>query len=128
MRALSRQVESNANSMLVRGALAANQAIVLATPVDTGRARANWQANVGSALTGALTDIDRSGGDTISRNARKISGRRPGSGQEIHITNNVDYINQLNQGSSAQAPAGFVETAVMVALNAIRAGRILRRG
>jgi hypothetical protein len=35
-------------------------------------------------------------------------------GEQIHITNNAPYIRQLNDGSSKQAPAGFVERAILI--------------
>jgi hypothetical protein len=37
----------------------------------------------------------------------------------MHITNNLPYIVRLNQGYSAQAPAGYVEQGVLAARRAI---------
>jgi hypothetical protein len=51
-----------------------------------------------------------------------IAGAKPE--QDIHITNNLDYIMDLNQGSSAQAPAAFVEEAVDAGVKAARATKI----
>lgn len=44
----------------------------------------------------------------------------------IHITNNLPYIGALNDGHSKQAPAGFVRTAVMEGLAAMRGVNILK--
>ena len=41
-------------------------------------------------------------------------------GQEIHITNNLDYIDDLNSGSSNQAPPGYVQDAVLEALGKVQ--------
>ena len=68
------------------------------TPVDTGRAKANWMLGYGSINS------------TITNNTTftavqppKGSGKRP-----IYITNNLPYINKLENGSSKQAPTGMV--------------------
>ncbi len=44
--------------------------------------------------------------------------------QDIHITNNLDYIVDLNEGSSAQAPAAFVEEAVDAGVKAVNRTKI----
>jgi len=68
------------------------------TPVDTGRAKANWMLGYGSINS------------TITNNTTftavqppKGSGKRP-----IYITNNLPYITKLENGSSKQAPTGMV--------------------
>ena len=68
------------------------------TPVDTGRAKANWNIGLGA--------ID----SRITKNTTfqaieppKGAGKRP-----IYITNNLPYINKLENGSSKQAPTGMV--------------------
>jgi hypothetical protein len=57
--------------------------LVKATPVDTGRARQGWQAETPKSI-----------------NENGI------------VENNVEYIAVLNDGSSKQAPANFVENVV----------------
>ena len=109
---------------VVRTALAVDQAVVLATPVDTGRARANWQAQIGSPARDVLDGEDKGGNATLARNANIIRARRGGG--TIYISNNVAYIGVLNEGSSSQAPAGFVEMAVNAGINAIRRQRVIR--
>ena len=42
-------VEENGGKLLRSVALAVDAAVVLATPVDTGRARSNWQVEIGAA-------------------------------------------------------------------------------
>jgi hypothetical protein len=86
--------------------------IVLKTPVDTGRARANWQVNIGSITSDEVEQYNKSDGDadrTIERGAQKIESlREQGVGQIIYIYNNVHYIVDLENGTSSQAPSGMV--------------------
>ena len=89
------------------------------TPVDTGWARANWIPQVDSPFTG----VD----GTRTRGAISTSAQAAGTAQAaafnikkdtvIFITNNVPYIKKLNAGSSQQAPALFIESAVANAVN-----------
>ena len=104
----SREEVSLATRKLALGALTA---VVLRTPVDTGRARGNWQTSVGVAIGGGETgSLDKSGTSTITQGAASI-GRQQGY-TPIIIQNNVPYITRLNDGHSKQAPAGYVEGAL----------------
>lgn len=124
IRALGARVEDNSNEVVRRTALAINQAVVLATPVDTGRARANWQVGIGEPVEETTTETDPSGGATVSRNNQVIGQSTPG--QDIHLSNNLDYIEALNNGSSSQAPAGFVEEAVAAGTAVINTARVVK--
>lgn len=109
--------------MVRKYAILASQAVIVATPVDTGRARANWQVSIGAPATAALESTDAQG--ALERNKGIISAHRASAGQELYLQNNVAYIERLNQGWSAQAPAGFVEKALITAARALR-GKVLR--
>lgn len=105
--------------------------VVYATPVDTSRARLNWQGTVGAPAEGVLKpyplrpsspgDGPRTAIASIKAAASDYTGQREG----VFITNNLDYIDDLNNGSSSQAPANFVEQAVMVGVRAVSNVRIL---
>lgn len=128
-----RKVTEGADALTRRVALAADQAVVMSTPVDTGRARSNWIASLGGPAS-ATIDAYAPGeaGSTEAANTQAaldqgeavIRGYR-GEGQEIHITNNLPYIQRLNDGYSAQAPANFVEQAVLEALQVVQFGRVV---
>ena len=45
-------------------------------------------------------------------NAKGSVGRITGKGDVIYITNNVDYINELDKGTSQQAPNGMVSLTI----------------
>lgn len=111
--------------MVRRVALAVDTAVVLATPVRTGRARANWQVGLGSAPVGTLAAPSSPGAgasEALGRGQATI-GEYQGQGGTIHISNNLPYIGALNDGSSKQAPAGFVESAIMAGVAAIDQAR-----
>lgn len=93
-----------------------NQVLVLATPVDTGRARGNWLCGVNSPNTEARLEAkDKTGGAIIAENLTLISTIPDEVPVDIFLSNNLNYIIPLNNGHSAQAPAGFVEKALQTA-------------
>lgn len=137
-RQLGDRVEKNADHLVRTCALAIDGAVVIATPVDTGRARANWQVQLDNPATSTREPFSPGHeGSTGGDNARaaieegkgviaSYKGGRPNAC--IHITNNLPYIGRLNDGWSAQAPAAFVEKGIMVGVKAIRnAGGIVSR-
>jgi hypothetical protein len=89
------------------------------TPVDTGWARSNWVPAIGN--------VSVSDGPQLSEEARiaAVPGQRSSQQSAIAnvasyriqdgpvtISNNVPYIIFLNEGSSAQAPSGFVQAGI----------------
>lgn len=79
-------------------------AIIKETPVDTGRARGNWQSSVNSA---AGSEISRtSQGAAIAELSQEANAA---IGNVFFFTNNVPYIRRLEYGYwSKQAPEGMV--------------------
>lgn len=83
-------------------------AIIKETPADTGRARGNWQASVGSGATGTIEGVSsaRQGeAAAISNVDQTVS---VAIGGLYYLTNNLPYIERLEYGWSKQAPAGMV--------------------
>lgn len=124
MRAIARKFGENTAKTVKRAAIAADQVAVLATPVDTGVARANWRVGVGAPVLSASEDTDKSGAKTISDGQAIIGTWRLGNGP-IYISNNVPYIIPLDQGSSAQAPSGMSAAAVQAARAQLGDSRLL---
>lgn len=121
-------VPKNADEIVRKVALAADQTIVMATPVDTGRARANWQVGIGSAPAGT---VEYSGGGSGAAGyaigtAQSVVTTYKGQPGGIWLVNNLPYIQRLNEGWSAQAPAKFVEQAIDTAVNAIRDSKVIK--
>lgn len=85
--------------------------IVLRTPVDTGRARGNWQLEAGRSASGTV-EIEGNEGemaDHAMRNAETILATIPAFSL-VHITNNVEYVYYLEYDKrSSQHPEGMVE-------------------
>ena len=86
------------------------------TPVDTGHARANWVPSVGEPFRGNVEGVAPSEHD---RGVIAVLGYKLGDGP-AWVTNNVPYILFLNDGSSAQSPAGFIERAIAEAVQEAR--------
>lgn len=85
--------------------------VILRTPVDTGRARANWQCTMGSPADGVLEAEDKSGAEAMAR-ARDVSVGIGTDDRSIFLTNNLLYIEALENGHSGQAPQGMVAITV----------------
>lgn len=81
--------------------------VVLKTPVDTGRARGNWIVSVGSIDTSTRDVADPSGDKVISEGRKVLASI--GFAQVVWISNSLDYIVFLEDGSSKQAPNGMVK-------------------
>lgn len=136
MKSIGRGVTQNADRLLRTVALVADQAVVMATPVDTGRAKSNWIAGLGSAPTDDIAPYSEGeGGSTAAANEQAAMEQAQGviasyNGDRdsgVFLANNVSYIEQLNDGHSAQAPQNFVETALAQAIAAVPSGDILLR-
>ena len=76
--------------------------VVEKTPVDTGRARANWQVGIDNAPEGEVPI----GTDPRGNGLAALTALRPN--RVVYISNNVEYIVPLEEGSSNQAPNGMV--------------------
>lgn len=123
IRQIAQGVAVNVDREVIKTAGVIVSTVIPATPVDTGRARGNWQVSVGEAITRPRERLDKTGGGTIAEGVSRAGSYRPG--QTIYITNNVPYIGNLNDGSSAQAPANFIEMAVRAAIRYVRGARIV---
>ena len=80
-------------------AFALYSSIVKKTPVDTGRARGNWNVSVGSE--------DTSTSETTQQKYKsKESIPTPNGDESIFISNNLDYIEKLEYGGYPNPPKG----------------------
>jgi hypothetical protein len=95
--------------------------LVNVTPVDTSQALSNWQVSLVSPVNGSIPPyVPGEGGSTqgisaaaaLAEARAMLKTKKPG--QVIYISNVLRYIQRLNDGSSKQAPAGFVERAVLL--------------
>ena len=84
--------------------------VIMLTPVDSGRARGNWQTAIGSVPSGTVEATDQSGNTVIAKVAGVTTGMQPGD--VIYMANSLPYIQRLEDGYSQQAPAGMVRLTV----------------
>jgi len=102
-----------------------SRAVIIRTPVDTGRARANWLPSINKFSDSVSDDRDKSGSSAIS--AAQAEASRVDIGDKFTLANNLPYIQKLENGSSDQAPAGMLSISVaeyqQIARKAIREAR-----
>ena len=120
----ARGVRQEVERTIRKAALRADQVVVLATPVDTGRARANWIASTLAPADRADNDADKSGQKAVTQAAAVVAGYKLEFGS-IFLTNNVKYIVPLENGHSAQAPAGMTQQAVAAARDVMAKAKVL---
>jgi len=132
IRKLGSNVETNAVKLVRKVALSVDSTVVMGTPVDTGRARSNWQVEIGKPARGTVEAYaPGKEGSTGGQNAQIALALGAGviatykGGESIHLTNNLPYIGALNRGHSAQAPSGFVETAVLDGVAQVKGAKLL---
>ena len=113
-------IEKNITTQITKLALAVDQTVVLATPVDEGRARANWLPSINTKIESPKDRTDKNGSVSIEEMQATVSDFK--LGDTIFISNNLPYIGALNDGHSKQAPVGYIEKAVQTAKAALENG------
>ena len=110
------QLKNNTQNFKRTFALNILSRIVYRTPVDTGRARANWQVSNVSPNTNERKRFKKNqpnavATDTVARGQKNIDKNK--EGQSIWIANNLPYIQRLESGTwSKQAPQGMVAISI----------------
>lgn len=108
-----RIVHARVNKVMRAGGLELEKRMSEKTPVATGRARANWNAS--ENVEDDSVDMDATSADVAGKrneNEGIISGLVFTDGNSLLISNGVPYIEQLEAGSSGQAPAGMIVVSV----------------
>lgn len=122
MRRRAENLLRNTERTVKRAALGIDTALVMSTPVDTGRARANWQVSL-NRIPSTEVPGGTSPQQALNQGTQVIGAYSLVNNDVIYIVNNVPYIRKLNNGWSAQAPAGFVEDAVNIGNSIIQSAR-----
>ncbi len=108
------KAEGRADLVVKKTALELFTRVILKTPVDTGRARGNWNCAVGTKPAPRIdvNKLDKEGQESIAEAQKVIlSGE---AGKTIYLTNNLPYIEVLEDGhSQKQAPHGMVKVTVL---------------
>lgn len=81
--------------------------IIERSPVDSGRFRGSHIVSIGDPVYTVTTELDPSGGSTLSRGSSALSGLEPYT--QVFIQTNLPYAERLENGWSHQAPGGLYE-------------------
>jgi len=102
------RLPQHANTIKRKMALEVLGRVARRSPVDTGRFRGNWQVGINRRPTGevGVGGAAAAAPAAIAQGATQLAIVQPG--QDIWITNNVPYAEQLEFGSSWQAPEGVL--------------------
>lgn len=93
--------------------------VTIETPVDTSLASSNWRVMIGGDggdiipphYTGSRgSTAGASKGRAIALADAILASRK--FGQSAFLFNRVDYIDELNRGTSKQAPSGFIDSKI----------------
>ena len=116
IRSVMDALERVAERVIIKVTLDVTSNLIETNPVDTGWSRSNWIPSVGSstkAPVGSKQSVSPAAQAAGLARMRTYDLKRDG---KVFITNNVPYIVRLNEGSSRQAPAGFVQRAIRKAI------------
>ena len=99
------------------GIIEALRQVTISTPVDTGRARWSWFLSVKVPSP----ELPPEGKYRVPQTTERIKALELNFTvcDTLYLTNNVPYVPDLNEGSSKQAPARFVEKSAEIAQQAV---------
>lgn len=124
MRKRAARVEPAMANVLKTAALNVVKDVASDTPIKTGQAQSNWLTSIGTPNPFyQANELSNSGWRDSLDFAKQVLANYKTS-DPIHITNNVPYIVELNRGTSKQAPALFVQAAVLRATYRLRGVKI----
>lgn len=104
----AQKADADMTAVVQKVAMEAFKRVIFRTPVDTGRARANWGCTIGKPRAAMqIESTDKSGGATTAAMVATVQGMK-GDGS-VFLVNNLPYIQELEKGSSTQSPAGMVK-------------------
>lgn len=119
LNAKAKKLEKAASEISKQTALFLEGALLWETPVDTSQALSNWKVTIGAPdydFIGPHVPGEHGSTQTASiaeaYGLAKTAIAKKTPGQDIWLSNNAPYIIDLNGGSSAQAPAHFIQSCV----------------
>lgn len=121
MERAAERIPEIANEAKQEVAVAIQTDLARVTPVDTSKAVSNWVMSRDEPFAVELepyyegeqgSTFDQSSQAVIAQGLKVAKTAVPG--ESLFISNNADYIRDLNDGSSDQAPVGFVQRSVII--------------
>lgn len=84
------------------------KAIIMDTPVDTGRLRGNWQTSIASPIASEIERYDKRGAQAVSEATEKAMEST--GGDTVFMRNNLPYAERIEYDgwSHTKAPEGMV--------------------
>lgn len=79
--------------------------VISRSPVDTGRFKRNNIISVGAPVFATTEELDPDGSTTKADGIAALAGLKPYT--VVYVQNNLPYAERLENGHSAQAPAGI---------------------
>jgi hypothetical protein len=106
------KIEKGDDELIQGVEIALFSAVIMDTPVLSGRLRGNWQASFDTPAEGTPDDIDKPGSATINKMSTKVQSQ-PG-GRLTYLANNLPYAVPIEYGlSTGKAPEGMVRKNVV---------------
>lgn len=115
-KAFEKKVTQAISDGMTAAVIELNSNLALETPVDTGAAHWNWIPSIGlpsGDIVASRGEVSSAAGSGSAQRAETVlTGYNVLMDGDIWISNNLPYIGELNNGSSQQADAGFVDALV----------------
>lgn len=122
MEKLAERIPQAANQIKIATTATIHGYLLDDTPVDTSKALSNWVVTADEPWRLEIEahhegDLGSTQSQSIAeaKTAAKQQYSRVKPGESLFISNNASYIGDLNNGSSKQAPAGFIEASILKA-------------
>jgi hypothetical protein len=110
---IAAELTSDVSKEIRKLGILVDQAVVGATPFDTGRAKANWLMSINNPQTGTVdSGFDASGSYSLNLAQSVLADYPANELPDLWIVNNLPYIQRLNEGWSQQAGSKYIETAI----------------
>jgi hypothetical protein len=111
MKKFENLTEKKAEAIFKKVCFELSSDIIATTPVDSGRAKGNWQPDINSVASGIIEVEDIQGSATVTKVGTSTNNLK--LGQYFTLTNNLPYILRLEYGYSRKSPNGMVDINVM---------------
>lgn len=119
LRQQAKNIENNSSLLVRRCSSVVIEELAIRTPIDSGKAISNWILTLNSKTIAVIeshnfgvfgSTFPSVSKTTIGRALNTLKGYK--AGDTVYIQNNTEYIDDLNKGTSKQAPSGFVQASL----------------
>jgi len=124
--ALGRRFEVNVGEVFKQAATLSVVELYHSNPVDSGRSRSNWRTSIGTPNLKYDRGAD-SGANAMASQARAGMNGASYKTTKFYVSNSAPYIETLNRGSSPQAPAHWIRSAVKKVTYRLNRSQLFKR-